>query len=190
MTSLLIALLASATPPAASDKPTTLLTMEPLDLIGGNLSASLEHSIGRSVTLLVGATAGAQTSTFGSGDFSSHQLTYGGGLILGARWFTGGAAPFGFWMGPKVWARASGGEETDPIFGTTFYMTSRLFGFGVSGQLLAGYTQALGPIAVEVGGGLGAYWDMTSQTPTALASLNSYRAHIGPELYFALGWAL
>lgn len=190
MTSLLIALLASAAPSTPSDTPTTLLVMEPLDLLGGNLSATVEHSVGRSVTLLVGATAGAQASTFGTGGTPSSQLTYGGGLVLGARWFTAGAAPFGFWMGPKVWARASGGAETHPSLGSLGETRSSLFGLGVSGQLLAGYTQALGPIVVELGGGLGASWDRTWQTPTGLVSFNVERMRIGPELYFALGWAL
>ncbi len=188
MTSLLIALLASAAPSAPSDKPTTLLAMEPLDLLDGNLSATLEHSIGRSVTLFVGATAGAQTSTFGSGDFRSRQLVYGGGLLLGARWFTGGAAPFGFWMGPEVSARATGGEVTNPNLGSPSSTISPLFGIGVSGQLLAGYTQALGPIVVELGGGLGVSWDRTSHA--GLVSLRTDIVRIGPELHFALGWAL
>lgn len=52
----------------------------------------------------------------------------------------------------------------------------------MSGQLLAGYTQALGPIGVEVGGGLGAYRDRMSQTQPGIGPLNTDRAHIGPKL--------
>jgi len=128
---------------AGAETPQNLVDINPLALIGGDLSVEYERAVSPYATILVGP----QVLLFPGLGSTSGITEHGAGLTLAAHFFPLGNALHGFWLGPEVdldWASVSFNDASGSglgagaygIVGYTFLPTRH---FAVSLGVGAGY---------------------------------------------------